>query len=198
MPEELPRSPPPFPIDTIPCKAYNRCLDFESRPGASNSTSRLSPLVCSRILGYMLIHAPGETGRVWLSEQIIKCGDDGALKQLGEFFCDHFIRVCEYLTKSCVQSSCLHLESAVKSAKGPTPTPSLHSSDSAFEQVQQILQGVLQVTPRDQRTAKAQVSTPHSVILGQFLISFRPSSATTTAAFSPDSVIRTYVENIPR
>jgi hypothetical protein len=42
------------------------------------------------------------------------------------------------LTKSCVQSSCLHLESAAKSAKCPTPTPSLHSSDSTFEQVQQI------------------------------------------------------------
>ena len=188
MPEKLP-GPPPFPVDDATlCKAYTICLDFESR--ASDSTSRLSPLVCARILGYMLIHAPVESGRIWLSEQIIKCENDGALKQLGEFFCDHFIRVCKYLMKSCVQSSCLHLKSIVKSAKGPTPTPSLHSSHSIFEQVQQILQGVLQVTPRDQRTAKAQVSTRHSVVLVDFnIISFRPSSVITTAALSPGCVI---------
>lgn len=56
-----------------------------------------------------------------------------------------------------------------------------------------IFQGVLQVTPRYQRTAKAQVSTLYSVILVNFhIISFRPSSAITTAALSPDSVIRTH------
>jgi len=98
MPEQLPRNPPLFPTETIQRKAYDRCLDFESR--ASDSASRLSPLVCARILGYMIIHAPVKTGRVWISEQIMKCGDDEALERLGEFFCDHFIRVCEYLSKS--------------------------------------------------------------------------------------------------
>ena len=103
MPEQLPRNPPPFPLDTIPCEAYNRCLDFESRASDSESMSQLSPLVCARILGYMLIHAPLDTGRVWLSEEIIKCGGDAELKQLGEFYFDHFICVCEYLITACAR-----------------------------------------------------------------------------------------------
>jgi len=55
--QQLPRNPPPFPVDTIPREAYNRCLDFESQAPDSESLSRLSPLVCARILGLVMCRA---------------------------------------------------------------------------------------------------------------------------------------------
>ncbi|OJA13669.1 hypothetical protein AZE42_08980 [Rhizopogon vesiculosus] len=54
---------------------------------------------------------------------------------------------------------------AVKSAKDSTPVPSLHPSTSSFDDLQKALKHALQVTPNDQRTAKAKVSAPRLVIL---------------------------------
>ncbi|OAX38025.1 hypothetical protein K503DRAFT_800769 [Rhizopogon vinicolor AM-OR11-026] len=46
-------------------------------------------------------------------------------------------------------------EFELKSAKGPTPVSSLHPSRPSFDDLQKALKHALEVTPSDQRTAKA-------------------------------------------
>jgi hypothetical protein len=47
---------------------------------------------------------------------------------------------------------------AVKSAKGPTPSPSLHPSRPSFDDVREALKHGLVEAPKDQSTAKKHVS----------------------------------------
>lgn len=56
----------------------------------------------------------------------------------------------------------------VKSAKGRTPAPSLHPSRQSFNNLQEELNHALEITPKDHRAVKIQVSAPshHS---GQFI-----------------------------
>ena len=91
MPVPLPKNP--FPVDTNPCKAYAICLKFERRASNSGQNSP-SPLVCARVLGYMLIHAPVETGRDHMAGAILECANDDALRMLGEFYYVHIISLC--------------------------------------------------------------------------------------------------------
>jgi hypothetical protein len=89
----------PFQIDSIPSNAYDVCLMFEVRALEQASDiggHKPSELVCARLLGYMLIHAPVDTGRDYLAKEIISCTDDDGLKRLGKFYFDHFIRFCAY------------------------------------------------------------------------------------------------------
>lgn len=96
MPAPLP--PNPFPVGTTVRKAYDKCLGFEC--SALDSGRRPSPLVCARLLGYMLIHAPVQTGKEHLSREIVACINDEDLRNLGEFYDQHFVRLCEWLLKS--------------------------------------------------------------------------------------------------
>ena len=96
MPTHLPSNP--FPVDTTEQKAYDVCLAFERC--ASDSGPSPSALVCARILGYMLIHAPVQTGRYYIAGKVVECANDTALRKLGEFYYDHFVCLCEYSSKS--------------------------------------------------------------------------------------------------
>ncbi|KAJ8597921.1 hypothetical protein M405DRAFT_779056 [Rhizopogon salebrosus TDB-379] len=136
MPVSLPINP--FQIDSTPSNAYDVCLVFESRASEASDTRGHKPseLVCARLLGYMLIHAPVDTGRDYLAKAILSCtDDDDGLKRLGKFYFDHFIRL-------------------FKSAKGPTPSPSLHPSRPSFDDDQEALKYGLVEAPKDQSTAK--------------------------------------------
>ncbi|KAJ8597922.1 hypothetical protein M405DRAFT_779057 [Rhizopogon salebrosus TDB-379] len=96
MPVSLPINP--FQVDSTPSNAYDVCLVFESRASEASDTGGHKPseLVCARLLGYMLIHAPVDTGRDHLAKEILSCTGDDGLKQLGKFYFDHFIRLCAY------------------------------------------------------------------------------------------------------
>jgi hypothetical protein len=96
MPVNLPINP--FQIDSTPSNAYDVCLMIEGRASEASDTRGHKPseLVCARLLGYMLIHAPVDTGRDYLAKVILSCTDDDGLKRLGKFYFDHFIRLCAY------------------------------------------------------------------------------------------------------
>ncbi|GLB42572.1 hypothetical protein LshimejAT787_1200210 [Lyophyllum shimeji] len=48
--------------------------------------------LASRLLGYLLLHAPADLGHWHLSSQIVSCVDDEALLVLGNYYNDHLIR----------------------------------------------------------------------------------------------------------
>jgi hypothetical protein len=95
MPVALPCNP--FLAGTTPHKAYDICLRFERRVLSLRQPS--PQLVCARILGYMLIHAPVATGRDYLAQEIVDCTNDETLGKLGKFYDNHLIRLCEYLLR---------------------------------------------------------------------------------------------------
>lgn len=77
--------------------AYARCLDFESSSiSALPPTQGPSPLVCARFLGYMIREAPADTGRDNISNDLIDCTDNEALKSLATLYIDVFLRCCEH------------------------------------------------------------------------------------------------------
>ena len=62
-------------------------------------------LVCIRVLGYLLAYAPSETARAYLANDIPRALKDVApddegrrqvLASLGQFYRDHFLRMCVY------------------------------------------------------------------------------------------------------
>ena len=65
-------------------------------------------------------------------------------------------------------------ELEVKSAKGRTPSPSLHPSKPSFDDLQEALKHGLEATPMDHRTAKVRASAPRLVTLVNLFIIFSP------------------------
>jgi hypothetical protein len=68
MPVSLPNINP-FRIDTTPSNAYDVCLMFEVRAleqASDTGGHKPSELVFARLLGYMLIHAPVDSGRDYI------------------------------------------------------------------------------------------------------------------------------------
>ena len=61
---------------------------------------RLDVLVCARMLGYVLLEAPTEEGRMEFASEVIRCGNDGdkELQSLAELYKDHLLRVCKSST----------------------------------------------------------------------------------------------------
>ncbi len=75
--------------------AYARCKSFEER-AHSIQRDGLSPLVCARILGYLLKFAPTTEGRATFAREVNSCCDDSALIALADEYTENFIRCCEY------------------------------------------------------------------------------------------------------
>lgn len=84
-----------FHLDTVQFKAYSRCQSLEDH-AHSLQKDGLSPLVCARILGYMLKYGPTEEGVVTFAMEINDCHGDSALLALADEYSDNFIRCCEY------------------------------------------------------------------------------------------------------
>ncbi|KAG9005370.1 hypothetical protein FRB94_001594 [Tulasnella sp. JGI-2019a] len=114
--------------------AYERCRALEAAASVIHS-SRLTPLLGGRTLGYMLIHAPIEEGRTNVQEEIESCATDAKLMDLAQLYVDQFIRI-------------------FKSPKGRTPDTSSHSSRTSSDIDQQETQVLLEEMPRKHRTAK--------------------------------------------
>ncbi|KAJ8593210.1 hypothetical protein M405DRAFT_931012 [Rhizopogon salebrosus TDB-379] len=129
---------PPFPATLISHPtvnyAYNRCLTLEAQ--ADMHQSKPPSLLCARLLGYMLIHAPNNTGRHNVASDIGDCTDDAKLLELAQLYFCHFVRL-------------------FKSAEGPTPTPSRHPSRPSFDTRQAAIRHALEESPAGHRTAKA-------------------------------------------
>lgn len=83
-----------FDSKTSQFSAYARCESLEER--AHNlKRDGLPPLVCARILGYMLLHAPTDEGRDKVVTEIMSYAGDSDLMDLAQSYSNNFIRCCE-------------------------------------------------------------------------------------------------------
>jgi hypothetical protein len=98
MPSPLP--PNPYAVETPMHTAYSTCLALQAQaphlqvPWAATPT----PLVCARLLGYMIIHSPTAQGRTNICNEINSCnGDRDLFHNLAKFYVDRYLRSCKYL-----------------------------------------------------------------------------------------------------
>jgi hypothetical protein len=80
--------------------AYNQCLTLEAQ--ADMHKSKPPSLVCARLLGYMLTHAPNDAGRRNVAKHTGSCIDDAKFLELAQLYFCHFVRLCEYLLQCSV------------------------------------------------------------------------------------------------
>jgi len=117
--------------------AYQICLDMEARTEIQSilKTGHLTPLVCARFLGYMVLEAPTDAGRLEISTEIVHCTDDTFLQTLANLYKDHFIRCFQVF-------------------KDPTLSSSDDTSTSSND-FQDISHGQLFEMPQNRKEAKA-------------------------------------------
>ncbi|KAI0246066.1 hypothetical protein BJV78DRAFT_1135986, partial [Lactifluus subvellereus] len=94
-------------------------------------------LVCARVLGYLIRHAPTDHGRTNISNEVMDCEDDNKLVELAQLYINNFIR-------------------CFKSAKGPTPVPSSRPSRPSLNNVRETLTYLLKEAPHGHLTSKQQ------------------------------------------
>ena len=157
----LPLPPNPFSA-TSQCLfhlAYSRSLALESRHLRVAQGGRMSVLVCARLLGRMILEAPGDAGRMEFSREVSRCGDDMQLQNVADIYKDHFLRICKSkLSPASCSSVFLTINLyTVRRAKGRTPAPFIHPSSSSFNTMQNALSHRLLESPRTQDAVKANV-----------------------------------------
>ncbi|KIJ54918.1 hypothetical protein M422DRAFT_153287 [Sphaerobolus stellatus SS14] len=108
---------------------------MEERHEEVEQIGHLTPLICARFLGYMVIEAPSVEGRLEISTEIIRCTEDHKFQQLANLYKDHFVR-------------------CFKAAKGRTPTPSRHPSAPSFNAQKDRFREKLVETPSNYVDAK--------------------------------------------
>lgn len=118
--------------------AYDRCLDLEKRHAEVPKHGRLDVLVCARMLGYVLLEAPTEEGRMEFASEVIRCSHDGdkELQSLAELYKDHLLRVCKSPTYKRVcsalpTSNSLQPQGTHSHLKPPPFRPILRSQEGA-------------------------------------------------------------------
>ena len=84
----------PFPTGTPAHKAYTTCVTLENSFPLAN-LSGPSTLVCARLLGYLILHAPTPGGQTCIVNEINSCNNDEKLHGLAQFYVNYFLRVCE-------------------------------------------------------------------------------------------------------
>jgi hypothetical protein len=91
MPEPLPNNP--YAAGTPTHQAYETCRALEVGPAPANWYGPPT-VVCGRLLGYIIIHAPTEEGRTNITNEINSCENNMSLHKLAKFYVDHFLRPC--------------------------------------------------------------------------------------------------------
>ncbi|KAG1827694.1 hypothetical protein EV424DRAFT_1598328 [Suillus variegatus] len=134
LPSNLPNT---IPSDSEFNAAYDRCAALQARAPILQLDPPRSPstLICARILGYMLIYAPGRHN---IAKDISKCVDDNELLHLAQLTYDYFI----YLFNA---------------AKSQTHEYSFldHTSGPSFHTIKAAIAHIMEESPIDQRTVKA-------------------------------------------
>ncbi|KAF8879585.1 hypothetical protein BD779DRAFT_1146539 [Infundibulicybe gibba] len=135
MSTPLPR-PNPFDSTYLPDShsGYLKCLELEDHHAVVKKTTKLTVLVCARLLGYMLVEALEDATREEFASEIVRCTDDEALQALAGLYKDHLIH-CFLLTK------------------GRTPI----STPSSFDATEEEYTPPLQVTLMNYTEAKQKV-----------------------------------------
>ena len=100
MPQPLPANQ--YNINTHPREhnAYAKCVAYESNTlaGLHPVPPGVSPLVCARLLGYMILYAPTDIGRENISNEVMSCPNEEYLADMAKLYIQIFLRCCEYLT----------------------------------------------------------------------------------------------------
>jgi hypothetical protein len=160
MPSTPLLSPNPYVFGTaILHTAYATCLVFQTHaphlhvPWAATPT----PLVCARLLGYMIIHSPTPQGCANICTEINSCGGDrDKFYNLAKFYVDRYLgRSCKYQLCSSNSISGDFNRKLVRSTKGRTP---VHSDRPSFNEIQETNKYLLQKTPKSHAEAKAAVT----------------------------------------
>ncbi|KZT08981.1 uncharacterized protein LAESUDRAFT_568580 [Laetiporus sulphureus 93-53] len=112
--------------------AYNVCLAFE------HDAKTEKDVMCARLLGYLILHAPSLDALCEVVKVIHSCSDNyNTFSDLGESFVNYFIR-------------------PFKKYKGRTPDYSDHSSHRSLIKDKMNLLTAIQEAPKDHKEAKIQ------------------------------------------
>lgn len=84
----------PYPAGQLWARAYDVALAYQTRAPDARTSSGMPPIVCARVVGYMLIHAPTNKCRNIISNEIENCEDDSKLCRLAELYAINFVRCC--------------------------------------------------------------------------------------------------------
>src|SRR5882762_9454118 len=99
MPQPLPANP--YNVNTHPREhsAYATCVEYEARAlaGLHPVPSGVSSLVCARLLGYMVLHAPTHIGCENISNEVTSCANTEQLADMAKLYIQTFLRCCECL-----------------------------------------------------------------------------------------------------
>jgi len=162
----LPPMPERFNPQDPPYGAYQSARQMESR-AVDGLAHDPWFLVKARTLGYLVLHAPTEEGRIMVSLEISSCDNvDSKLKALADMYLQLFIR--------CFRGM----------GKGRTPAPASHPSRPSFDDKRKEFFVELKMAPTSHAEAKASAlarDNYRSIILGGVDSSSLTTGLTTAA-----------------
>lgn len=87
----------PYSPGSLYSDAYIACVQMEAWAIGHHAQALSGPsvLVCARLLGYMIIHAPTHAGRDNISSEITSCRNYQEKCTVACTYIDHFVRCCE-------------------------------------------------------------------------------------------------------
>ncbi|GBE87978.1 hypothetical protein SCP_1202040 [Sparassis crispa] len=136
---------PPNKYSGLEEDAYNTCLylerllDWSEEISDEVRTSKRTPQLCGRLLGYMMLEAPTPEGRLNVAKEIQTCASasdtQDRLAGITQFYDHHFIRF-------------------FKAAKDATPAVSTPPSRPSIDMTAEEKNQLLEEAPQDHRAAK--------------------------------------------
>jgi hypothetical protein len=88
--------------------AYARCTRlFFWAVGRQPPPGTASYDMCSRVLGYLILEAPTESGRDWVCKKILSCTDEHTLARLAQKYIFTFVGACAFFASHDIASSVL-------------------------------------------------------------------------------------------
>ena len=155
--------------------AYNLAFDAEKYAAQQAGSTRKKNVVFARVAGFLLVElfkrratlteGPCEhLSKELLSDHRERGTTNDVVFQIGEFYCNHFLRagashffrmVIRYLNFS-----------AVRTTTTPYLTPSMHPSRRSFDSVEEMIRDSMYPDGKDYRTSRRKVR-----VLGHFALS---------------------------
>jgi hypothetical protein len=103
-------------------------------------------LICTRILGYLMLEGPSGETHVAIAREVLSCADKNVLATNGKMYYDHCIPACKLVLLPVFCHSERH--PTVKKTKGRTPTPSYHASRPSFDTRKAMIMDMLVEAPQ--------------------------------------------------
>lgn len=88
--QPLPSNPYPQDLNSEAHAAYNECLKCQDEAGNGAEL-----LIYARCLGFLIIEAPDDAARDYISHEIMRCeGNSDRMNALAQFYITHLFRLC--------------------------------------------------------------------------------------------------------